>query len=178
MTFEIEIGGRVRTVHVHPIGQGGPAGGRFRLVIHDGDESAASESLELDARSTDLGLSLVYADGRSVDAALTDRPAGEVLVQFPHVDLSAVVDGRRSHRAGAQDSGGSGSQRISAPMPGRIVRVLVHPGDEVAARQGLVVIEAMKMENELTAARPGRVTEVAVTAGSSVESGRLLVVIE
>jgi len=178
MTFEIEIRGRVRTVHVQPIGQAGPAGGLFRLVIHDGDDSATGESVELDARPTDLGLSLVYADGRSVDAALTDRPAGELLVQLPHVDLSAVVDGRRSRPAGAGDGAGSGTQRIAAPMPGRIVRVLVRPGDEVAARQGLVVIEAMKMENELTALRPGRVTEVAVTAGTSVESGRLLVVIE
>jgi biotin carboxyl carrier protein len=63
-------------------------------------------------------------------------------------------------------------------MPGRVVRVLVKPGDEVAARQGLVVVEAMKMENELAAARPGRVTDVAVTEGVSVEAGRLLVVIE
>jgi len=97
---------------------------------------------------------------------------------LPHVDLSAIVDGRRFRRAGADVDGGSGTQRILAPMPGRIVRVLVRPGEEVAARQGLVVIEAMKMENELTAVRSGRVTEVVVTAGSSVESGRLLVVIE
>jgi biotin carboxyl carrier protein len=178
MTFEIEIAGRVRRVSVQPIDGAGPAGGRFRLIIRDSDESAGGESLEVDARATDLGLSLVYADGRSVDAAVTGRPAGELFLQLPHVDLSAIVDGRRSHRADADAGGGSGAQRIVAPMPGRIVRVLVHPGDHVAARQGLVVIEAMKMENELTAVRPGRVTEVAVTAGSSVESGRLLVVIE
>ena len=63
-------------------------------------------------------------------------------------------------------------------MPGRVVRVLVKPGDEVAARQGLVVVEAMKMENELAAPRAGRVKEVAVTEGQSVEAGRLLVVVE
>jgi biotin carboxyl carrier protein len=63
-------------------------------------------------------------------------------------------------------------------MPGRVVRVLVQPGDEVTARQGLVVIEAMKMENELTATRAGRVREVTVAAGAAVEAGRLLVVIE
>ena len=63
-------------------------------------------------------------------------------------------------------------------MPGRVLRVLVAVGDEVAHRQGLVVVEAMKMENELTAPKAGKVTEVAVTEGMSVEAGRLLVVIE
>ncbi len=63
-------------------------------------------------------------------------------------------------------------------MPGRVVRVLVAVGDEVAHRQGLVVVEAMKMENELGAPRAGRVTEIAVAEGVSVEAGRLLSVIE
>ncbi|NQW03732.1 MAG: hypothetical protein HQ485_06860 [Acidobacteria bacterium] len=63
-------------------------------------------------------------------------------------------------------------------MPGRILRVLVQPGDEVTHRQGLVVIEAMKMENELVAPKAGTVKDVAVTEGTSVEAGRLLVVIE
>ncbi len=62
-------------------------------------------------------------------------------------------------------------------MPGKIVRVLVRPGDAVVAKQGLVVVEAMKMENELRAARAGRVREVAVTEGQSVEAGALLVVV-
>ncbi|RPJ54475.1 MAG: hypothetical protein EHM24_31740 [Acidobacteria bacterium] len=63
-------------------------------------------------------------------------------------------------------------------MPGKIVRVLVAPGDHVAARQGLVVVEAMKMENELRAPRAGRVKDVHVAEGALVESGRLLVVVE
>ena len=63
-------------------------------------------------------------------------------------------------------------------MPGRVVRVLVAKGDEVAARQAVVVVEAMKMENELRAARAGRVKDVLVAAGSLVEAGRVLVVIE
>jgi len=56
--------------------------------------------------------------------------------------------------------------------------VLVKPGDEVKARQGLVVVEAMKMENELRAARDGRVRDVAVTEGQSVDAGALLLVVE
>jgi biotin carboxyl carrier protein len=63
-------------------------------------------------------------------------------------------------------------------MAGRIVKVLVQRGDAVVANQGLVVVEAMKMENELRSPRAGRVKEVAVAAGASVEAGRVLMVIE
>ncbi len=63
-------------------------------------------------------------------------------------------------------------------MPGRVVRVLVAAGDDVERRQAVVVVEAMKMENELRSPKAGRVKDVAVTAGTSVEAGRVLVVIE
>jgi biotin carboxyl carrier protein len=63
-------------------------------------------------------------------------------------------------------------------MPGRVVKLLVRVGDEVGARQGVVVVEAMKMENELRAPRDGRVVEVRVTEGASVDANAVLVVIE
>ena len=63
-------------------------------------------------------------------------------------------------------------------MPGKVVKVLVKVGDQVTARQGLVVVEAMKMENELRSPKDGRVTEVLVAEGVSVEAGRPLVVVE
>ena len=63
-------------------------------------------------------------------------------------------------------------------MPGRVLRVLVSVGDEVAARQGVVVVEAMKMENELRSPKAGRVKEVNVTAGTLVEAGRVLLIVE
>ena len=63
-------------------------------------------------------------------------------------------------------------------MPGKVVRVPVRPGDQVEARQPVVVIEAMKMENALSAGRAGIVREVLVQEGMSVEAGRPLVVLE
>jgi biotin carboxyl carrier protein len=63
-------------------------------------------------------------------------------------------------------------------MPGRVAKVLAKTGDAVAARQGLVVIEAMKMENELRSPRAGVVADVRATEGSLVEAGAVLVVIE
>lgn len=168
MKFDIEVEGRVRSVVVERTGESG----RFHVVV-DG------RIHDLEARPTDLGWSLLFqSDGRSVDAAATPVNGGEWLVQLPHVDVPVVVDRQRHARGGQRSAGGAGQQRVKAPMPGRVLRVLVKPGDEVAHRQGLVVVEAMKMENELTAPRAGKVIEVSVTEGMSVEAGRLLVVIE
>ena len=168
MKFDVEVAGRVCAVVVERLADTG----RFHVVV-DG------RSHDLEARPTDLGLSLLFQEGgRSIDAAATPSGAGEWLVQLPHVDVTVVVDRQRHARGGQRTTGGAGQQRVKAPMPGRVLRVLVKPGDEVAHRQGLVVVEAMKMENELTAPKAGTVTEVAVTEGMSVEAGRLLVVIE
>ena len=71
-----------------------------------------------------------------------------------------------------------GPVRIVAPMAGRVVKVLVTPGDRVTARQGLVVVEAMKMENELRAPRDGTVADVRAAEGASVEANAVLVVVE
>jgi biotin carboxyl carrier protein len=168
MKFEIEAAGRSREVAIERLNESGT----FRIVV-DG------EAHEVDVRQTDLGLSLLFlAGGRSLDAAATPRPAGEWLIQLPHVDVAVVVDGQRHARNNQQRAGGAGAQRVTAPMPGRVLRVLVKVGDVVAHRQGLVVVEAMKMENELTAPKAGTVTEVVIAEGASVEAGRLLVVIE
>jgi biotin carboxyl carrier protein len=101
---------------------------------------------------------------------------GRLRVDIGAASASAGLDGRR--RSGRKEEGGSaGPQHVVAPMPGRIVRILVSPGDTVRARQPIVVVEAMKMENELRAARDGRVTDVMVTDGQAVEAGMSLVVI-
>ena len=177
MTFEVEIDGHIQTVSIEAVGAAGPRGGRFRVALHRADGTRVVE--HIDARPTDLGLSLVFEEGaRGLDVAVTDTGGGAQFVQFPHVGLTAVVDGRRARRGDEDAAAGTGEQRVLAPMPGRVVRVLVKPGDEVQARQGLVVVEAMKMENELVAARPGRVKDVGVTEGQSVQAGHILVTVE
>ncbi|HEY5675844.1 MAG TPA: biotin/lipoyl-containing protein, partial [Myxococcales bacterium] len=70
-----------------------------------------------------------------------------------------------------------GKQVISAPMPGKVVKVLVKVGDEVKDGQGLVVVEAMKMENELKSPKAGKVTELHAVEGAAVESGAKLAVV-
>jgi biotin carboxyl carrier protein len=89
-----------------------------------------------------------------------------------------ILDRQRRGRRGDQEAGADSQPRtIVAPMPGRIVKVLVKPGEAVQARQGLIVVEAMKMENELRAPRDGTVEDVRVAEGSSVEANAVLVVL-
>ena len=94
-------------------------------------------------------------------------PADSVAVDLAESGRGALAAPSRAH----------GPARLTAPMPGRIVKVLRERGAEVAAGEGLVVIEAMKMENELSSPRPGRVQEVAVREGQAVEAGALLLVV-
>ena len=74
--------------------------------------------------------------------------------------------------------GREGLETIAAPMPGKVVRVLVAPGDAMEAGQGLVMVEAMKMQNELKASRPGRVLTVPAKEGTTMAAGETLATIE
>ena len=71
-----------------------------------------------------------------------------------------------------------GRQNLTAPMPGKVVRVLLHSGDEVSAGQGVVVVEAMKMQNEIKSPKTGRVIEVRVAEGATVTANQVLAVVE
>jgi biotin carboxyl carrier protein len=171
MKFELEVADRLRTVEIRREADG------YHVTV-DGKPRTVDI-----VRVGRHGWSLLVRDDagmRAVEATVV-RQIGSVGldVHFDgfHIPVQPKTGlGRRTRGvAGAQ---GSGPQRLVAPMPGKVVRVLVAPGDEVKARQGLVVVEAMKMENELRAAREGRVREVLVKEGQSVEAGAALVVIE
>jgi biotin carboxyl carrier protein len=82
----------------------------------------------------------------------------------------------RGRRAAGE--AGAGPQKIVAPMPGRIVRVMATAGDEVDAGQGLLVIEAMKMQNELKSKRKGIVKQIMVSEGATVSAGDVLALVE
>ncbi|HVG38833.1 MAG TPA: biotin/lipoyl-containing protein [Pyrinomonadaceae bacterium] len=90
----------------------------------------------------------------------------------------ALVDPKRLPRGGGAGRGAGGHSSIVAPMPGKVVRVLVEQGAEVAAGEGVLVVEAMKMQNEMKAPRAGRVSELRVAAGTTVGAGEILAVIE
>ena len=170
MTFDIEINGRSRTISIDRADTG-----RYRVTV-DGRVRLVDA-----ARIGNFGLSLLLdGDGLSREIQISPSSSpGEMLVRLDGRSVTALIDGRSTGRASAD--GGThprGEQSVVAPMPGRVVRLLVARGDDVAVRQGVVVVEAMKMENELRSPKAGRVKEVAVAAGASVEAGRVLMVIE
>jgi biotin carboxyl carrier protein len=122
------------------------------------------------------GLYSSLLDGRSYDVQIERTPRHLIAVLDGHRFEIEVHDPRRwSGRSGQQ--GGADVQTIAAPMPGKVVRVLVAPGDAVEPGQGVLVVEAMKMQNEMKAARAGRVMTVTVKEGATVTAGEILATI-
>jgi biotin carboxyl carrier protein len=180
-----EIDGR--TVEVSVV----EAGGRWSMLVNPAEAGLhspvqrGSDSVEsgFSRNSVESGFSRI-----SHEIAFEPTAAGELIVHVNGVAIPLTImrapgsptpwtKAGRSHRAG--DRGATGASRaIVAPMPGRIVKVLVKPNESVSARQPLVVVEAMKMENELRAPRSGTIAEVRVSEGASVEANAVLVVLE
>ncbi len=169
--IEIEVNGKSRrvTVEEHP-----SVPGQYR-VSWDG----VTHVVDVRAVGPDR-FSIVTVDGgesHDVRCEDTDRLGG-MNVHVDGVPVPLRVNLGRVDLTGRGGGGSLGGQHVVAPMPGKVVRLLVRPGDDVDARQGVIVVEAMKMENQLTAPRAGRVAEVTVEEGASVEAGRVLVVLE
>ena len=201
MHYEIEVNGRLRQVAVHRVD------GRFVVAIDGREwtiDAARVDghtwSLLIDGASPDVGPTFRSGDTpelrtpelklgptsdstgsgtRSYEVTLApDSASGGLTVRVGGTPLAVTVNGRR--RWGRKDEGaktGSGPERLVAPMPGKIVRVLVKTGEAVRSRQPLIVIEAMKMENELRSGGDGTVAEIHVRDGQSVDAGALLAVI-
>jgi biotin carboxyl carrier protein len=172
MKFQFDVADRQRIVEVERQADG-------FLVTVDGTPRRV-DAVRLDEST--WSLLVPDAEGRpwSVEAVVLPQNGDgslQVYVSGRQVEVALRGGlGRRSREhAGVP---GAGPQRVTAPMPGKVVRVLVRPGDDVQPRQGLVVVEAMKMENELRAARAGRVRDVFVAEGQSVEAGTALMVVE
>jgi biotin carboxyl carrier protein len=200
MTFEVEVAGRTRTIAVERTDRPG----RFRVTV-DGEPQVIDVTRTGDfvlsvltggAPQSDqpAGVPLLPGHSRETGSVPVSEPLsvpgsteiaitpmggnGQLLVNLQGRTTTVTVNGRRTGHAADAGAHSHGEISIAAPMPGRVVRVLVAAGDQVGARQGVVVVEAMKMENELRAPRAGRVKEICVGPGTSVEAGRILAVIE
>jgi biotin carboxyl carrier protein len=156
------------------------AGGQtFRLEVRAQD---GGYSVEIDGRKTRVQVSetgpflSLFIDGQTHEAGISRRGLAfdvalpEELIEVELKDVTRAV-AQGVIRAAA------GPARVTAPMPGKVTRVLVTRGQAVAAGAGLLVIEAMKMENELRAPRSGEVLELPAREGQAVESGALLAVV-
>jgi biotin carboxyl carrier protein len=136
-------------------------------VEQDGSQwrvDAGNGVREASVIETEPGVYSILIDGRSFE------------VRASETDVE-IEDPRELRKAGAA-AGLEGRQTVSAPMPGKVIRVLVAEGDVVGHGQGLVVIEAMKMQNEMKSPKPGTVISLTATEGSAVSAGQILVVVE
>ncbi len=154
-------------VTVEPLGEG-----RYAVTL-------AGVRTEVEALALPQQAMALIIDGASyaVEFETKGDQVGVLLKnQITRLDL---VDERKYRlRAAAATFTNEGTQVVASPMPGKVVRVFVKPGDTVTEGQPLVVVEAMKMENELKSPKAGKVTEVAAKEGTTVENGTKLVVVE
>jgi biotin carboxyl carrier protein len=127
--------------------------------------------------------------GRTNYSLIVDNRSFEIEVDNADDEYRVLVDGRSYHvnlvderrmRVGNAQSGVDlqGRQKISVPMPGKVIEVLVSEGDSVEKGQGLVIVEAMKMENEVRSPSAGEVKEIKVKPGDTVEAGAVLLIVE
>jgi len=175
MRYEIEVAGRTRQVTIVRTGDG------FAVTL-DG-RTFQIDAARIDAHTLSLLVDRVWLEEtvrsvQDVTVAPDGAAVGALTVRVGTTPIAVTVDGRRQRTRGPAADAGSGPQRIAAPMPGKVVRVLVGAGDAVRARQPLVVVEAMKMENELRAERDGTVAELHAREGLLVDAGALLLVIQ
>jgi biotin carboxyl carrier protein len=165
MIYAVTIGEKTYQVELIPAG----SGWRCRL---NGKE------FPLDVVSPQTGLLSILVDGESHEVR-QESAAGQSVIVVDHQRFTAVVRDPRSYRFRRnRPEGAQGVQKIAAPMPGRVVRILAQVGTAVEAGQAVLVIEAMKMQNELKAPKKGKVTKLNVKEGAAVEAGQTLAEVE
>ena len=170
MRYDVEVAGRTRHLAVTRTGD------TFAVTL-DGRPYHVDAAL-IDAQTLSLVVDTVSRQSYET-TIVTDPVTGQLTVTVAGIAVPVELNGqRRFGRRNDGDGGGAVPQRLAASMPGKVVRVLVKTGDVVHARQPLVVVEAMKMENEMRASRDGMVAEVHAREGHSVEAGALLLVIQ
>jgi biotin carboxyl carrier protein len=136
------------------------------------------KSFDVDLRRTHGSSFLALVGNRTFDFSISAEGDDLLLISRHGVNRVTLVDKSRRRLQAPGERVITGRVELKAMMPGRVVNVLVKPGDEVAADQGIVVVEAMKMENELKSPKAGKVVEIKVSVGQAVEKGEILAVIE
>jgi biotin carboxyl carrier protein len=164
MKVDMLIEGCRRTVEASQPGE------RWRWRL-DGRE------VEADALEISPGLFSVVIDGASVEVRIEPK-GSDLRVLAGGLEYSASIQDLRElkrNRTGAAEA--AGRQSVTAPMAGKIIRCLVTVGDEVQVGQGLAIVEAMKMQNEIRSPKSGKIERVAVVEGQTVNPGDVIAVV-
>jgi biotin carboxyl carrier protein len=166
VTVYLEIEGRPRKVQLEQ-----NASGAWSAAV-DGEPVMA------DAHLLRPGLLSLILDGRAYRLVLEESP-DETAVHLGARRFGYRLGDPRSLRSRrASQDGADGPKTLKASMPGRVVRVLVEPGEAVKAGQGVLVIEAMKMQNEVKSPKDGKLSRLQVKPGDTVNAGQPLAVVE
>jgi len=162
---EIELDGKLYSVESAGTGQ------RARWTVN-------GRMLDADAVEVSPSIYSILIDGKSFEARVESKVDSELRVTVAGRQFSATIRNprkwKRDRRAGAE---AEGPQQAKAPMPGKIVIVLVKIGDAVAAGQGIAVVEAMKMQNEIRSPKSGTIERVLVAAGQTVNAGEVVAIV-
>jgi biotin carboxyl carrier protein len=164
MKFTVELNGKARTVELSRGEKG------FTCSI-DGKPVGA------DIVEIGPGTYSVLIGGQSLEVRITPRPYALAAFVGGHEYALTVGDPREWRRKHGGAAAFEGRQQVVAPMPGKVIRILAKVGEKVEARQGLVVVEAMKMQNEVRAPKSGMVEKIMVAEGQSVNAGDALATI-
>ncbi|MBS2025591.1 MAG: biotin/lipoyl-binding protein [Deltaproteobacteria bacterium] len=174
MRYHTILNGAERLVEVVPHGS------HFRVHIwSDAEGKSAPHTLDIDAVHLHGHAVSLLSGSRSYACDLEPGNDGKLGVRVNEtvVPLEILDERKLRLRKASGTFSLEGPQRIDAPMPGKVVRVLVKKGDTVAEGQGLIVVEAMKMENELKSPKAGVVSELLAVEGAAVENGAKLAVV-
>jgi biotin carboxyl carrier protein len=167
MKYEIIINGRQRAVEFAP-----PPNETSRIAF-----AIDGRPVEADAVRISPSAFSILLGGRSLEVTLEETVGGGLLLRANGREFQVEINDPRSWRRGRHAGIElEGRQQMLAPMPGKIVRVLVAAGQQVTAGQGLLVIEAMKMQNEIRAPKSGTVEKLA-REGQTVNAGEILAVV-
>ena len=164
MRYEVEIRGRQASIELEQ------RDGRVQARV-------GTREYDLEVVSPEPGVYTFLAGDRVYEAQVWTIEPNSVRVTIGgHLYSTRIID--RKHRRSATEHGIEGRQNLVAPMPGRVVRVLLGAGDQVTLGQGVVVVEAMKMQNEVKSPKSGRILEVRVTEGAAVNANQVLATVE
>jgi len=170
--YSIELGGNEREITVEKLD-----GARVRIT-HGGRERVY-EAVRVAGSARASTWSLLPEGGGRQALVDVDGNAPDLTVTVDNKSVPLKLQSARAKVAGrAAAAPKSGPSAVQSPMPGKVVKVLVAVGDEVKAGQGVVVVEAMKMENELKSPKDGKVKAVSAKEGQAVEAGQSLVTLE
>jgi biotin carboxyl carrier protein len=167
MKFEIQLGGQNGKARIVELAR---EDDRWRITL---------DGLAIDADATEIAPNIfsILLNGQSHEVRITPLPDGTLSLQNAHHEFTAQVIDPRAWRGRHHAAEAEGRQQIVAPMPGKVIRMLVRAGDAVEAGQGLLVVEAMKMQNEIRSPKRGTVERLLAKEGQPVNAGEVLCIV-